>query len=259
MLVIGVATYPRADSHGESNEEAEDVAYVFDEVNKPKIMAKAYVVFDAQTGEIIFSEHADDSLPIASVTKLFTAASLLDTDLLDREVEVTEEDVATEGRAGKLVAGQKIKLRELLFPLLLESSNDAAEAIKKYLPEKEWLNIKLSDASGLSDANVATAKALAEETAKLYQEKKYLFDITKLPQYVGEDTGWVNNSPVKDLEGYLGGKHGYTVAANRTLVAFFSEASLGNRELGYVILGSDDVREDIVKLRAVVADSVQLK
>ncbi|MCA9359379.1 serine hydrolase [Candidatus Kaiserbacteria bacterium] len=257
--VAGAAVLPRADSHGEVVSSKEAQAYVVDNVSLANVSAKSYVIFDAETGEILLSKNAEEVLPIASVTKLFTAAALLDSEIIDTEILVTNEDVAAEGRAGKLEAGHMYQLRELLFPLLLESSNDAAEAMQRLLPKKEWFNVKLKDASGLSDENTASARNLADEIGKLYREKKYLFDITKLPQYVGEETGWVNNSPIRDLEGYLGGKHGYTVAANRTLVAFFSEKSLNGRELGYVLLGSDNIREDTLNLRETVANSVHLE
>jgi D-alanyl-D-alanine carboxypeptidase len=83
--------------------------------------------------------------------------------------------------------------------------------------------------------------------------------MTRLKQYIGEYTGWVNNSPVRDMEGYRGGKHGYTKAANRTLAAVFAESSLGNRELGYIILGSNDIRSDTEALRTAVLHSVEIQ
>jgi D-alanyl-D-alanine carboxypeptidase len=61
------------------------------------------------------------------------------------------------------------------------------------------------------------------------------------------------------MPGYKGGKHGYTDAANQTLVAVFSEESLGGRELGYVLLGSDDVRLDTELLRTVIQNSVRFE
>lgn len=226
---------------------------------EPILSAKAYAVIDIDTGEIIASNNANTVLPIASVTKLFTAASALKASQLDEEVEVTAADVASEGRAGKLAAGQTYTLRELLFPLLLESSNDAAAVFERLLPLDLFVGVSLADASGLSAQNTATAEGLALAVKDLYQHQSQLFDITSLTQYISKETGWINNSPVRDLPGYLGGKHGYTEASNRTLVAIFSEPELANRELGYVILGSENVRADLLVLRSSLTNSAQAK
>ncbi len=219
------------------------------------VTAKAYGVFDVETGEILFSQNADEILPIASVTKLFTAAAVLDEP--DESVVVTNYDVATEGRAGKLEAGQEYMMHELLFPLLLESSNDAATALDRTLETVPFSNF--ADAAGLSPENRASVTELVAQVDDLYKKAPHIFDITKLKQYIGEYTGWVNNSPVRDLEGYQGGKHGYTEAAGRTLVAIFSEAKLEDHELGYIILGSEDVKADTIALREAVASSVHLE
>jgi len=224
----------------------------------PEVSAKAYEVFDVQTGEILLAYNAEESLPIASVTKLFTAAKVLDSAVAEPLI-ITNQDIATEGRSGKLEAGQEYSGHELLFPLLIESSNDAATALARTFGEIPLAGHFLDDASGLSDKNIATVSQLSGEVRSLYARLPHLFDVTTLQQYIGEHTGWINNSPVFDLPGYKGGKHGFTYAANQTLVAIFAEESLEDRELGYVLLGSDDVRTDTQTLRAAVKDSVRLE
>jgi len=234
-------------------------ALVVEETSAPVLSARAYGVFDVETGEILLSYNADQSLSIASVTKLFTAAAALKSEKLEEEVMVISSDVAAEGRSGKLEVGQLYHLRELLFPLLLESSNDAAEVFNRTLDKVPFADKFLADSSGLSSQNKATVNELAYEVRQVYLEEPYIFDITKLKQHIGKYTGWINNSPVQSLPGYQGGKHGYTEAANRTLVAIFSESSLGDRKLGYIILGSDNLLADTKELRAVVASSVHLE
>lgn len=222
------------------------------------VSARSYVVFDVTTGEILLEKNADQELPIASVTKLFTAAAALELPL-EAEVIVSAADVATEGRAGKLAAGDEYTVHELLFPLLLESSNDAAAALAHMTGQVAVGSHPLADTSGLSDANIASAEELAGAVRELYLTKPHLFDITKLSQKVGEYTGWVNNSPVYDLPGYRGGKHGYTTAAGRTLAAVFAEDALEGRQIGYIILGSADVRHDTEVLRQSVEEFVRLQ
>ncbi len=225
----------------------------------PNLSAEAYEVFDVATGEVIFAANENKELPIASVTKLFTAAAVLNSAEADKEILIDSVAVATEGRAGKLEIGQVYTPRELLFPLLLESSNDAATAIAEVVQPINLADKTMADASGLSDRNVSTAAELAFEARKIYQTKPHIFDITTLKQYVGEYTGWINNSPVINLNGYKGGKHGYTEAANHTLIAFFAEPGLNGREIGYVLLGSNDLLTDIKELRSIVESSVPAK
>lgn len=234
--------------------------------------ARSYVVFDAVTGAVLAEHDADTPYPIASVTKLPAAALAEVVVPLEATTTLTWSDVEAEGRAGKLEPFQQYTYRELLFPLLLESSNDAAAVY-----EREYENILLtsmnemataygashtrfSDVSGLSQENVASARDLALITTGLYAEHPFIFDITTLSQYIGPYTGWVNNNPVADEAGYLGGKHGYTEAAGRTIVALFDEPFVaGRRQLGYVILGSEDLRADMSTLRSFVAQSVRFE
>lgn len=234
--------------------------------------ARSYVVFDAVTGAVLAEHDGDTPYPIASVTKL-PAAALAEVVLpLEATTTLTWSDVEAEGRAGKLEPSQQYTYRELLFPLLLESSNDAAAVY-----EREYENILLtamnematsygasrthfSDVSGLSSENVASARDLALITTRLYAEHPYIFDITTLSQYIGPYTGWVNNNPVAAEPGYLGGKHGYTEAAGRTIVALFDEPFVaGRRQVGYVVLGSQDLKADVTELRTFVAKNVRFE
>ncbi|MCA9354759.1 MAG: serine hydrolase, partial [Candidatus Kaiserbacteria bacterium] len=221
------------------------------------VTAKAYGVFDVESGELLLAHNEEAELPVASVTKLFTAAAALRA--ADTPLTITAADVATEGRAGKLHAGDEYSVHELLFPLLLESSNDAATALERVVGPVVVAGREFGDAAGLSSRNIASVHSLVTEVRSLYLTEPHIFDITKLSQKVGEYTGWINNSPVRDLPGYQGGKHGYTEAAGRTLTAIFKEDSLGGHELGYIILGSTDIKRDLIALRQVVEDSVELQ
>lgn len=226
------------------------------------VSAEAFMVFDVVTGLPIAEHNVTEELPIASITKLFTAAVVLESEKLEATTTITWSDVAAEGRAGKLEAYEVYSQRELLWPLLLESSNDAAAVLERVDPDViEKMNelvvannaskTRFADASGLSDKNISTADELASLARNLYLQHPHLFDVTQLPQYVGTQTGWVNNSPFIDEDDYRGGKHGFTYEANRTAVALFEEeiASGGTRLIGYVLLGSEDLDEDIALLR----------
>ncbi len=237
----------------------------------PELSVSAYVVFDLETGQTLLENNIDEQLPIASITKLFSAAALIEDFDLEREGTILYQDLLADGRAGKLEDGDSYKYRELLFPLLLESSNDAAvfferetedlvvEKMNELAQKLQLKDTSFADASGLSDQNVSTAVDLMSFAQYLSKDNPYVLDISKLKQYVGPYTGWVNNSPVID-ESYLGGKHGYTIAANRTILAIFEERfESSERSIGYVILGSENLASDMAKLRDFLSLSVVYK
>ena len=115
-----------------------------------------------------------------------------------------------------------------------------------------------ADASGLSPDNTASARDLMYFSRAVGEKYPFVYDISELPQYIGSYTGWLNNNPVFNTDSYRGGKHGYTPEAGRTLVAQFSEHfAAGDRTLGYIILGSNNLPTDVATLREYTATSVQ--
>ncbi len=247
-------------------------SYALATATAPVLSAAAYGVFDTLTGELLFGSALDEVHPIASVTKLFTATAILETFNPEATTTISWSDIATEGEAGKLRPRQTYAYRELLFPLLLESSNDAAASLERathgelvaamntIAAEHGATATHFADASGLSAQNVSTVRDLVTFSRAVEAEYPFVYDIARLPQYIGTYTGWMNNNPVFDTDAYRGGKHGYTPEAGRTMVARFDESfTAGNRTVGYVVLGSQDMRADVAALRTFVADSVDYK
>jgi len=93
-----------------------------------EIEAKAAYVYDAATGEVLYSQNEEERLPLASLSKLMTA--LVAGDLIPQStvVRVESGDIAIEGDSGLLV-GEKWKLRDIIDYTLMTSSNDGASAI----------------------------------------------------------------------------------------------------------------------------------
>lgn len=268
LAVVVVLSYSEGDLSSASPSAVAKPAYQVEAAEV--LLPAAYVVFDVESGEVLLESKSESVLPIASVTKLFTAAAMMEGDLTS-STTITYQDTWAEEDFGKLHAGEEYVLRELLFPLLLESSNDAAahfervtkgEVIKemnRLATEAGLTNTNLVDASGLSAKNVSTAADLARFLSYLHQNHSHVLDITTLRQYVGPYTGWVNNSPVLSKD-YAGGKHGYTEAALRTGAVLFKEDISGTpRTIGYVVLGAASLSADIAQLRDFVHTRVRFE
>lgn len=234
-----------------------------------QISAEAWGVLDVFNNHLVFSKNSNEVLPIASVTKLVTAATLRDRFNTTATTTITWEDIATEGRAGSLMPGDELSLQTLIFPLLLESSNDAATTIENGLDEKnlvlamndyaasrDLLNTAFKDPSGLSPDNISTVRNLASLSHDIYFEQPHLIDVSGLPEYLYADYGWHNNSPFVKEPGYVGGKHGYTPEAGRTAIAFFDEYYPdGSRTVvAYILLNSNNLLEDVRTLRQIVSE-----
>lgn len=240
--------------------EPEYFYFVKDPTKKPKIQAESYFVGDLDTGEIIFSKNSDKKLPIASVSKLFTAVVSQDIQNQEDMVQISKKALDTEGKNGNLYLNEKIKAGDLIYPLLLESSNDAAEAIAIHSERNIFIeamnekvkNLGLSstsfkDPSGLSHYNISTASDLFLFAKYLKINKQDLLELTTKRSFNNKKHSWFNNSQFLGLEGYLGGKRGYIDEAKQTALSVFSIplGVEGTRNIGITILRSPDRLKDV--------------
>ena len=225
------------------------------------LSARSYLVFDNETGEELFTHDASSRHEMASVVKLITADTLFSesSSTLAATATIVWQSYSAEGESGMLELGERYTLRELVFPLLLSSSNDAAEAIAQARGESTFLkamrarvkavgmsSTTIDDPSGLSPRTTTTARDLMALLRFLYRENRHELDITTLPRYVGAQHTWQNMNPVSQLPEFLGGKQGHTDTAQSTLAALFSVSTTGraHRTVGIVLLGSTNLEGD---------------
>jgi D-alanyl-D-alanine carboxypeptidase (penicillin-binding protein 5/6) len=95
----------------------------------PQIDARAWLVEDAATGEVLTAHDASEQLPIASITKLMTVLVALDHHRLSDVVDVDPRVTTVGQESVDLRAGEEITVRDLLKAALIQSANDAADAL----------------------------------------------------------------------------------------------------------------------------------
>ncbi|MEK9186325.1 MAG: CapA family protein [Patescibacteria group bacterium] len=223
----------------------------------PSISAEAFLVADIKNGTITQQKNKEEILPIASITKLMVAAVSIETLNQHNPIAITEEILKEGyGNYGSLRSGETITAGEMLYPLLLESSNDAAVALAtargkenfiKLMNQKAgalgMLNTNFEESSGISEKNTSTAQDLFLMAQHLYNNEKWILNITKKEEF----RFWKNNSSFAGDERYLGGKNGYTEASFDTALALFSLPSKEseNKDMAIILLRSQNRKKDI--------------
>ncbi len=106
--------------------------------NQPSVNARAALVMDAQTGEVLYSKNTNAALPIASITKLMTAVVTADA-RLNMSENITLQSIDFAGAGGKnssstLKVGDTMNRAEMLLVALMKSENPAAAALARTYP-----------------------------------------------------------------------------------------------------------------------------
>ena len=95
----------------------------------PQVTARAWLVQNGATGEVLLRHNERARLPIASITKLMTVLVALERARLDELVTVAPEAAAVGESSIRLRPGERVAVRDLVEAALIESANDAANAL----------------------------------------------------------------------------------------------------------------------------------
>ena len=93
------------------------------------VSAESAILMCANNGEVLFSRNADRHLSMASTTKIMTSLIALESAMPEKEITVTQEMVSVEGTSMGLMPGDSVSLLELVYGMLLQSGNDAANTV----------------------------------------------------------------------------------------------------------------------------------
>ncbi len=247
-------------SAGEEEDVINSAALSLPKNGVEHVGAKAYLVKDMTTGSVIVNTNTDQLLPIASLTKLVTAVVARKLISDSAHITITKSVMATYGNTAEFTAGETFSAGNLIYPLLMVSSNDAAEAYAEYYGRAKFIQAMndftqsigayrtyFSDSSGLDPRDVSTANDLAIIIDWIRKNDPTIIDITELKAYTIRSHTWVNPTHFLSWSYYIGGKNGYLPEADRTNVSLFKWGSKGD-VYAIVVLGSSNRDADTIAL-----------
>jgi D-alanyl-D-alanine carboxypeptidase len=234
------------------------------------------VLFDVDTGEVLWARRPGKELPVASLTKMMTALIVAEGHGPGERVLVGAKAPHVEGsRIGVLKPGRRFPLRGLFLGLILVSGNDAAVALAEHdagtvAAFVEKMNRRAAELglgctrfagpAGLQDAGNSScaydlaalaradlandwiASVAARRSASLpFPVKGGRLELANNHYFVQEGITGVPAARVTGL------KTGYTNGAGRCYV---TTARLGGRHLGVVLLDSPDPIRQVPRLLA---------
>lgn len=198
-----------------------------------EVSATAAVLMDADMGQVLYEKNGDRQMLIASTTKIMTALVVLEHAAPDDVITVTPDHM-TEGSSMYLRAGETVRVEELLYGLLLCSGNDAALALTEcaggLTPFVALMNEKaaalgmahtsFANPNGLdADGHYSTARDMAVLAAAAVENPTFRRICSSRSVTIGQRTMENHNRLLRQVEGCVGLKTGYTRAAGRTLVS----------------------------------------
>lgn len=223
-----------------------------------------YILMEESSARILVENNAYDEMPMASTTKIMTALLAIELGDLEEYVDITEDSIGVIGSSIYLEKGEKIKLKDLIYGLMLRSGNDASVAIAIHISgtvdefvremnsrvkEIGANNTNFENPHGLHDKNhysTAYDMALITREALLNQEFSTIWASKSYTSERSKNNHFVNkNKTLWEYDGGDGGKTGYTSNSGRCLV---STAIRDNMRLIAVNLNASDWFNDNYKL-----------
>jgi D-alanyl-D-alanine carboxypeptidase (penicillin-binding protein 5/6) len=234
----------------------------------------AGLLFDLDSGAVLWKRSAGRPLPIASLTKMMTALLISERDGFDERVRISRRAADTHGsKLGVLPTGKRVPLKPLFYALIMASANDAAVAlaehdsgsvsafVERMNREARLMGLdctRFSTPSGLKNrgnrscaldlAELARADLADQRIARVARTRRASFPF---PGKVGTldlyNNHYFLSRGIAGLPGarVTGLKTGYTIAAGRCYV---TTVRLDGRGLGVVLLNSPDPLRQVPQL-----------
>jgi len=226
--------------------------------------ASSYTVMDVDTKRVLQSGNQHEERLIASTTKIMTALITLNNIDIEKTIKVSPEVLKSYGSGIYIEVGENIKIKDLLYGLMLRSGNDAAielainvggsmegfvSLMNEYAKNIGMNNTAFINSHGLENdegiGNTSTSYDMALLSSEAYKNELYKQIVSTEKYTVKTDRKtyiWYNkNKLLTDYEYATGGKTGFTKKARRTLV---TTASKNNMHITVVTLNDPNDFKD---------------
>lgn len=237
------------------------------EGSTPSLSCEACILMDMDSKRVLYGTRIHDQMYIASITKIMTAIVALENGNPTDFVTISANAAYQVGSSLYLQAGERVKLIDLIYGLLLQSGNDAAIAISEHIAGSEanfaimmnemakkigMKNTVFENASGLDETTYNLSTAYDMALLMSYAMDHPLFRmIAGTKTYRCETEGgrglyfYNKHRLIQHYDYITGGKTGYTKKAKRTLV---TSASQNGLNLVVVTLNDGNDWADHIKL-----------
>jgi len=227
------------------------------EISKPIFSATSVFAVDIDSGLTLYEKNSEEPILPASTTKIVTALVAMDYYLLDDVLTVGK--ISVTGQKMRLVEGEKITAKNLLYGLLIFSANDAAEVLAESYPggrgefissmNRKAKKIKLSNTSFTNPSGLdggdhhSTARDLVRAASYAIQNPFFAEVVATTEKKVTSIDGKTVhnltniNELVGEIDGVLGVKTGWTENAHENLVTFINR---DDKRVMIALLGSQD-------------------
>lgn len=236
----------------------------------PNISAQKYLVADFENDFVFGSKNARDQVSISSLAKLMTGIVVAENVDLRRRIQI-EKAMLGRGRQGTsgLEAGKRFRVIELLHPLLIESSDDAAEILSEFMGRDKTIKAMNDKAAAIDMRNTVFAgvSGADKETKSTAQDVYYLsryllYNMTpllKLTRSVKTETFGEISVKISDYKNknlfynnanFLGGTvgQGEDGKKNGTFIFKLADKVKKPRYVSIVLLESSALKEDTQKI-----------
>ena len=230
---------------------------------EPDISANNYLVADLDSGFVFIEKNPQVEAPIASLTKLMTATVVIENYDQRKSILVQPWMLTTYGSTQGLETGKEFRMGELLYPLLIESSNDASEVLSYFLGREKTIGLmnektksilmektSFIDPSGLDAENVSTAQDLFYLARYILNNRIPLLKISRGERVTSFGKVYFDLESLKNKNiffkhpNFVGGKTGLTAASEHMGLFIFRfplETDNGiemERKIAIILLGS---------------------
>lgn len=192
---------------------------------KEDLIAKAYVIYDINDHRIVRSQNAQTQLPIASLTKVITVGTLLDT-AKKNNIQLRDETRLRIQKA--LVQSSNEDADSLGYVYNYSFGRNLLDDANTFIASLGINDLHLTNLTGLDNmdgtpSNVGSAEAIAKVFGYMYEHYRDVYEYTKFDE-LDTDAGTITNTnqTTKSTFGIIASKTGFTYAAGGNLAVIVS-------------------------------------